>query len=108
VKSSRPNDQVLTTLEDRMTRRLADSVESLGEIIQEYARKQQALDMRVKDLEKRPKSVPRTIIKKDPKPLKQSKFIKTGGSKKTLTNRDTSQSQSAQILRNSFEVKLSQ
>jgi hypothetical protein len=68
------------------------------------------LDARVKELEKKPKSVPRTVIKKEPtKPLKQSKMSsKATGSKKNLSARDTSQSQSAQVLRNSFEVKLNQ
>ena len=101
------NDPTLTTLEDRMTRRLADSVESLGEIIQEYAKKMKSLEARVKDLEKKPKSMPKVNVKRDPRAtLKNSKIIKTA-SKKTLTARDSMQhTQSEQVLRNSFEEKL--
>jgi len=38
-------------LEDRLTRRMADSVESLGEIIHEYANKYQELNEKVKALQ---------------------------------------------------------
>jgi len=46
-----PAERELEALEDRVTRRMADSVESLGEIIKEYATKYQQLAEKLKHLE---------------------------------------------------------
>ena len=42
----------LEALEDRLTRRMADSVESLGEIIKEYAEKYNQIQDKLKLLDK--------------------------------------------------------
>jgi hypothetical protein len=75
-----------------MTRRLTDSIESLGDIIQEYAKKQKALDSKLKEMERKAKSVPKHVVAKkaETKSLKGSKVKQTSavGSKKQLTARD--------------------
>ena len=43
----------LQIVEERVTRRIADSVESLGDIIKEYAKKMKSIENRTKDIEKR-------------------------------------------------------
>ena len=75
-----------------MTRRLTDSIQSLGDIIQEYAKKQKALDTKLKEMERKAKSVPRHVVPKkaETNSLKGSKVKQTSvtGSKKQLTARD--------------------
>jgi len=43
----------LQVVEERVTRRIADSVESLGDIIKEYAKKMKSIENRTRDIEKR-------------------------------------------------------
>ena len=43
----------LQIVEERVTRRIGDSVESLGDIIKEYAKKMKSIENRTKDIEKR-------------------------------------------------------
>jgi hypothetical protein len=45
-------EKELEALEDRLTRRMADSVESLGEIIKEYAEKYNQIQDKLKLLDK--------------------------------------------------------
>jgi prefoldin subunit 5 len=61
-----------------MTRRLTDSIESLGDIIQEYAKKQKSLDSKLKEMERKAKSVPRHIVAKkaDTKSFRDTKSLR--------------------------------
>ena len=72
-------------LEDRMTRRMAESVESLGEIITEYANKYQLIQDKLKALEptKPGKGIRVSAAKasNQPSTLKKSSFQLTGQKK---------------------------
>lgn len=53
----------LEQLEDRVTRRMADSVESLGDIIKDYATKYQQLSDRLSKLESKPTKVGSAVVR---------------------------------------------